>query len=30
MRPIWQVVILVPLWVIYLPARKFVDWMDTI
>ena len=30
LRPLWQIVGLVPLWLVYLPARKFVDWMDSI
>jgi len=29
-RPIWQIIILIPLYLIYLPARAFVDWMDRI
>lgn len=30
MRPIWQIVILVPLYPIYLLARKFVEIMDEV
>jgi len=27
-RPVWQMVALFPLYLIYLPARSFVSWMD--
>lgn len=27
-RPIWQMLLLLPLWLLYKPARWFVDWMD--
>jgi len=28
MRPIWQILVLLPLWPLYLIARAFVEWMD--
>ncbi len=28
MRPLWQIAIGIPLYLIYLPANKFVKWMD--
>lgn len=30
MRPVWQICLLLPAYPIYLAARKFVDWMDSI
>ena len=30
LRPIWQIIILIPLYLIYLPANAFVEWMDTL
>lgn len=27
-RPLWQIVILAPLWLAYVPARAFVSFMD--
>jgi len=30
LRPIWQIVLLLPLWPLYLVARPFVKWMDSI
>lgn len=28
-RPLWQIAILAPLWLLYVPARAFVSWMDS-
>lgn len=27
-RPLWQMLVLLPLYPIYVSARAFVDWMD--
>jgi hypothetical protein len=27
-RPLWQIVLIFPLWLIYVPARAYVDLMD--
>jgi hypothetical protein len=27
-RPIWQIIILLPLYILYIPAKAFVSWMD--
>lgn len=29
-RPVWQILLLLPLWPLYLAASKFVKWMDGI
>jgi hypothetical protein len=29
MRPIWQMIVLLPMYLLYLPARCYVDFMDT-
>lgn len=28
MRPLWQIVVLIPLWLIYKAASAYVKWMD--
>lgn len=27
-RPLWQIAILLPFWLIYVPARAYADFMD--
>lgn len=27
-RPVWQMIALLPVFLFYVPARKFVDWVD--
>ena len=29
-RPLWKIALLTPLLLVYIPARKFVDWMDSL
>lgn len=28
LRPIWQILVMLPLWLLYLPAKGYSDWMD--
>jgi len=28
LRPLWQIMLLVPLYILYLPAKALVNWMD--
>jgi hypothetical protein len=28
-RPLWQMLLMLPLFLIYWPASKFVEWMDS-
>lgn len=29
-RPVWQIILLFPFWLIYVPARAYVNFMDRV